>query len=189
MYAILLSNQLGKETSTIEEKELRDMKQELIEISKKGQIDPETARRLATCMDSEFKPSPIRYFCARKVIIVAGASELLSIRISGFGESFKGRQLTCSNIDNPENLEVCIVESEMVFKSAEDPDFLYVKGGETSITGPKYSNVTKDLDTLAEVLKILPKKDPDIVQIDDRTYRQTGTVYISSPIYVVILDR
>ena len=191
MYAILLSNQLGKETSTIEEKELKDMKQELelIEISKKGQIDPETARRLATCMDSEFKPSPIRYFCARKVIIVAGASELLSIRISGFGESFKGRQLTCSNIDNPENLEVCIVESEMVFKSAEDPDFLYVKGGETSITGPKYSNVTKDLDTLAEVLKILPKKDPDIVQIDNRIYRQTGTVYISSPFYVVILER
>ena len=165
------------------------MKQELIEISKKGQIDPETARRLATCMDSEFKPSPIRYFCARKVIIVAGASELLSIRISGFGESFKGRQLTCSNIDNPENLEVGMAESKMVLQSTKDPDILYVKGGETSITGPKYSDITNDLDTQAEVLKILPRRDPDIVQIDNRTYRQTGTVYISSPFYVVILYR
>lgn len=165
------------------------MKQELLEIAKQGQIDPENARRLAACIDSEFKSSPIRYFVARKVIIVAGASELLSIRISGFGESFNGRQLTCSNINNPENLEVSMAESEMVFQSTKDPYVLYVKGGETSITGPKYSDVTKDLDTPAETLKVLPRKDPDIVQIDNRIYRQTGTVYISSPFYVVILER
>ena len=168
---------------------MRKMNQELIEIAKQGQIDPETARRLAACMDSEFKHSPIRYFVSRKVIMVAGASELLSIRISGFGESFKGRQLTCSNVDNPENLEVSLAESDMVFQSCQDPDVLYVKGGETSITGPKYSDVTKDLDTPAEALKVLPRTDPDIVQIDDRIYRQTGTVYISSPFYVVILER
>jgi hypothetical protein len=168
---------------------LRTMKQELIEIAKQGQIDPETARRLAACMDAEFKHSPIRYFVSRKVIIVAGASELLSIRISGFGESFKGRQLTCSNVDNPEDLEVSLAESDMVFRSCKDPDVLYVKGGEISITGPKYSDVAKDLDTPAEVLKILPRTDPDIVQIDNRIYRQTGTVYISSPFYVVILER
>jgi hypothetical protein len=168
---------------------VRNMQQELMEIVKQGKIDQETARRLAACMDSEFKSSPIRYFGARKVIIVAGVSELLSIKISGFGELFKGRQLTCSNIDNPENLEVSMAESEMVLQSAKDPDVLYVKGGETSITSPKYSDVTKDLDISAEVLKILPRKDPDIVQIDDRIYRQTGTVYISGPFYVVILER
>ena len=140
-------------------------------------------------MDSEFKSSPIRYFSAKKVIVVAGTSELLSIRISGFGESFKGRQLTCSNIDNPENLEVSMAESGIIFQSAKDPEVLYVKGGETSITGPKYSDVAKDLDTSAEVLKVLPRKDPDIVQIDDKIYRQTGTVYISGPFYIVILER
>jgi len=140
-------------------------------------------------MSSEFKSTPSRYFGARKVIIVAGASELLSIRISGFGESFEGRQLICSNVDNPENLEVIMAECEMVLQSAKDPDVLYVKGGETSITGPKYSDVTKDLDTLAEVLEILPRKDPDIVQIDNRIYRQTGTVYIRGPFYVVIIER
>ena len=134
------------------------MKQELREIARQGQIDQETAGRLETCMDFEFKSSPIRYFGARKVIIVAGASELLSIRISGFSEPFQGRQLTCSNVDNPENLEVSMAESEMVFQSAKDPDILYVKGGETSITGPKCSYVTKDLDTRAEALKILAKK-------------------------------
>ena len=165
------------------------MKQELIEIAKQGLINPETAGRLAACIDSEFKSSPIRYFSARKVIIVAGVSEFLSIRISGFCESFKGRQLTCSNIDNPENLEISMAESEMVLQSAKDPEILYVKGGETSITGPKYSDIAKDLDNLAEALKILPRKDPDIVQIDNRIYRQTGTVYISSPFYVVILER
>lgn len=165
------------------------MMQELIEIAKYGQTDPETARRLAACMDSEFESSPIRYFGARKAIFIAGASELLSIRISGFGESFKGRQLTCSNIDNPENLEVSMAECEMVLQSARDPDVLYIKGGETSITGPKYSDVSKDLDTQAEVLKTLPRKDPDIVQIDNRIYRQTGTVYVSCPFYFVILER
>ena len=77
----------------------------------------------------------------------------------------------------------------MVLQSAKDPDVLYVKGGEPSITGPKHSDVTKDLDTRAEVLKILPRKDPDIVQLDNRIYRQTGTVYVSSPFYVVILER
>ena len=165
------------------------MKQELIEIAKQGQIDPETAGRLAECMDSEFKSSPIRYFGARKVIIIAGASELLSIRISGFGESFKGRQLKCSNVDNPENLEVVMAESGMVLQSAKDPDVLYVKDGETSITGPKYSDVARDLDTPAEVLETPPRKDPDIVQIDNRIFRQTGTVYISSPFHVIILER
>ncbi len=165
------------------------MRQELIEFASHGQIDTETARRLAACMDFEFKSSPIRYFFARKAIIVAGAGELLSIKISGFGDSFEGRQLTCSNIDNPENLEVNMAESEMVLQSARDPDILYVKGGETSITGAKYSDVTKDLDTRSEVLEILPRKDPDIVQIDDRTYRQTGTVYMSGPFYLVILER
>lgn len=165
------------------------MRQELIEIASQGQIEPETARRLAACMDFEFKSSPVRYFGARKAIIVAGTGELLSIRISGFGQSFKGRQVTCSNTDNTENLEVCMAESDMVLQSARDPDLLYVKGGETSITGPKYSDVTKDLDTRAEVLKILPRKDPDIVQIDNLIYRQTGTVYISGPSYLVILER
>ena len=95
----------------------------------------------------------------------------------------------CSNTDNPENLEVSMAESEMVFQSAKDPDILYVKGGETSITGPKFSYVAKDLDTRAEALEILPRKDPDIVQIDKRICRQTGTVYISGPFYVVILER
>ena len=165
------------------------MQQDLMEIVKQGQIDQETARRLAACMDSEFKSSPIRYFSARKVIVVAGTSELLSIRILGFGESFKGRQLTCSNIDNPENLEVSMAESEMVLQSAKDPEVLYVRGGETSITGLKCSDVAKDLDTLAEVLEILPRKDPDIVQIDDKVYRQTGTMYINCPFYVVVLER
>jgi hypothetical protein len=100
-----------------------------------------------------------------------------------------GRALTCSNVDNPENLEVSLAESDMVFQSSKDPDVLYVKGGETSITGLKYSDATKDLDTPAEVLRTLPRTDPDIVQIENRIYRQTGTVYISSPFYVVILVR
>jgi hypothetical protein len=166
-----------------------NMKQELLEIMKQGQIDLETVRRLAVCMDSKFRSSPIRYFGAKKVIVIPGNNELLSIRISGFGESFNGRQLTCSNIDNPENLEVNMAECEMVLQSAKDPEVFYVKGGETSITGTKHSDVTEDLDTSADVMKIIPRRDPDIVQIDNRVYRQTGAVHISGPSYVVFLER
>jgi hypothetical protein len=165
------------------------MIQEINEIAKQGQIDPKTARRLEECLDGDFRSSPVRYFGARKVIIVAGASELLSIRISGFGESFMGRQLICSNIDNPENLEVSMAECQMVLQSAIDPDVLYVKGGETSITGLKHSDIAKDLDAQSEVLEVISRRDPDIVQIDNRIYRQTGTVYISGPFYVAILER
>lgn len=165
------------------------MQQELREIARHMQIDQETSHRLKACLDSEFESSPIRCFDARRAIIVAGSSVLLSIRISGFGESFQGRQLTCSNIDNPENLEVSMKDCEMVLQSAKDPDIFYAKGGITTISGPKYSDVAKDLDAPAEALKILPRKDPDIVQIDKRIYRQTGTVYISGSFYVVILDR
>jgi hypothetical protein len=175
-------------TSTVRVR-VRNMKQELIEIAKQGQIDQITAKRLAACSDFEFKSSPVRYFDARKVIIVSGASELLSIRISGFGKSFKGRQLICSNIDNPEKLEVNMAESEMVLQSIKDPNVFCVKSGETSVTGPKYSEVTKDLDASAEVLKIIPRKDPDIVQIDSHIYRQTGTVFIGGPFYFVVLER
>ncbi len=165
------------------------MLQELTEIAKHVQIDQETSTRLKASMDSEFKSSPIRCYIARKAIIVAAAGAPLSIRISGFGESFKGSQLTCSNIDNPENLEVCVQESEMVLQSAKDPDILYVKGGITTISGPKYSDVAKDLDTPAEALKILPRIDPDVVQIDKKLFRQTGTVHIRGLFYVVILER
>lgn len=140
------------------------MQQELIEIVKQGQIDQEATRRLAACMNSEFKSSPIRYFSARKVVVIAGTNELLSIRISGFGESFKGRQLTCININNPENLELSMAEGGMVSQSSKDPGVLYVKDGKASITGPKYPDVAKDLDAPAEVLKTLPRKDPDIVK-------------------------
>jgi len=38
-------------------------------------------------------------------------------------------------------------------------------------------------------LKILPRRDPDIVQIDQKIFRQTGTVHISGPFYIVILER
>jgi hypothetical protein len=77
----------------------------------------------------------------------------------------------------------------MVFQSNKDPKVFYIKGGETEITGPKYSEVTKDLEPLAEVMKILPRKDPDIVKIDNRVYHQTGTVHIRGPHYFVCLER
>lgn len=165
------------------------MKQELAEIVRQGQIDREIARRLAACLDFEFRSSPIRYFSARKVIVVSGINELLSIRISGFAETSRGRQVTCCNIANPEDLEVNMAECEMVFQSAKDPEVFYLNGGQTLISGPKYSDVTKDLDTSAVVMRTLPRKDPDMVLVDNRVYRQTGTVHISGKFYVVFLER
>ena len=96
----------------MKEWQVRNMLQELMEIAKHVQIDEVASTRLEACMDSEFESSPIRCFITRKAIIVAATGAPLSIRISGFGESFEGSQLTCSNTDNPENLEVSMKDCE-----------------------------------------------------------------------------
>ena len=165
------------------------MQQELTQLRNLEEIDPETARRLQQCLGFQFVSCPIRYFRARKAIFIAAASKPLSIRISGFGELFQGERLTCCNIDNPEDLEISIDSCDLLIQSARDPDILYVKDSMASISGKKSSNLAKGLDNPAKVLQSLPKRDPDLVQIDERIFRQTGTVYIQSPFYFVILER
>lgn len=95
----------------------------------------------------------------------------------------------CCNTDNPEDLDVSMRDCQLVMQSAADPDVFYVKGGVTAITGSKHSDLTKDIDQPASTLKEIPKRDPDIVEIDGKTFRQTGTVYTQGPLYLVILER
>jgi hypothetical protein len=159
----------------------------LTKIVERGQIDPKLAKRLAACMDSKYRPASIRYVEARNMAVIAG-SELLSIMIIGFGQPFEGRQLICCNKDNPEPLETDMGNGA-VFQSIKDPDIFYVAGGQISITGLKNSDVTKDLDAPAQTLNILPKKDPDVVRIDDKEYRQTGTVCVRNAHCFVVIER
>lgn len=112
----------------------------------------------------------------------------MSIRISGFGEPFQSRQLTCCNIDNPEDLEVSMDSCEMLFFSARDPGVLYLKEGMCSVSGPKRSDLAREIDRPARLLDELPRRDPDVVRMDERTFRQTGTISIQSPFTLVILD-
>lgn len=166
-----------------------DMQGELAQFLNREKIDPEIAGRLKSCLDDVFIFSPIRYFQTRKASFIAGASsEPLTIRISGFGEPFQSRQLSCCNIDNPEDLEVIIDSCEMLFLSAKDPGILYLKGGMCSVSGPKRSDLAKELDSSARVLEELPRRDPDVVKIGERTFRQTGTISIQSSFFLVILD-
>lgn len=165
------------------------MQQKLKEIADLKNIDQENARRLESCLDSQFVSCPIRYFRARKAIFIAGASEPLSIRISGFGQPFLAKELICCNTDNPEELEVSVEYCDLFFQSAKDPDILYLNEGMTSISGPKRSELDRELDQPAQLLKALPRRDPDVVQIDGRVFRQTGTVCIRSAFYLVILER
>ena len=166
-----------------------DMPRELTQFLNREKIDPEIAERLKSCLDDVFVSSSIRYFQTRKVSFIAGAAaEPLIIRISGFGESFQARQLSCCNIDNPEDLEVIIDSCEMLFLSAKDPGILYLKGGMCSVSGPKRSDLAKELDRPARVLEELPRRDPDVVKIGERTFRQTGTIFIQSSFFLAILD-
>ncbi|GAB6267208.1 MAG: hypothetical protein STSR0001_26590 [Methanothrix sp.] len=151
-------------------------------------IDAETAKRLQSCLDCEFACSPLRYFLTRKATFLACSKKPLSIRISGFSEPFQSRQLTCCNIDNPEDLEVSMDSCEMLFLPARDPGVLYLKEGMCSVSGPKRSDLAREIDRPARLLDELPRRDPDVVRMDERTFRQTGTISIQSPFTLVILD-
>ena len=166
----------------------QDTQQELRQLPNLEGIDPETARRLQSCLDCEFACTPVRYFRTRKATFLASSIEPLSIRISGFGEPFQFRQLTCCNIDNPEDLEVSMDSCEMLFFSARDPGVLYLKEGMCSVSGPKRSDLAREIDRPARLLDELPRRDPDVVRMDERTFRQTGTISSQSPFTLVILD-
>ena len=166
----------------------QDTQQELRLLPNLEGIDAETAKRLQSCLDCEFACSPLRYFLTRKATFLACSKKPLSIRISGFSEPFQSRQLTCCNIDNPEDLEVSLDSCEMLFLSTRDPGILYLKGGMCTVSGPKRSDLAKEIDRPARVLDELPRRDPDVVRMDERTFRQTGTISIQSPFTLVILD-
>ena len=159
----------------------QDTQQELRLLPNLEGIDAETAKRLQSCLDCEFACSPLRYFLTRKATFLACSKKPLSIRISGFSEPFQSRQLTCCNIDNPEDLEVSMDSCEMLFLPARDPGILYLKGGMCSVSGPKRSDLAREIDRPARVLDELPRRDPDVVRMDERTFRQTGTISVQSP--------
>jgi hypothetical protein len=165
------------------------MKQDFTALAHMDKIDERTRQRLQPCLTSGFAPSAVRYFRARKATLLSSSSDLLSVRISGFGESFRGSQIVCCNTDNLEDLEISMTDCEQVFQSAADADIFYVKGGTTELSGLKTSSLAKDLDSPASVMKELPRRDPDIVKIDDKAYYQTGTVYVQASLYIVILER
>ena len=77
---------------------------------------------------------------------------------------------------------------EMLFLPARDPGVLYLKGGMCTISGPKRSDLAREIDRPARLLDELPRRDPDVVRMDERTFRQTGTISIQSPFTLVILD-
>ncbi len=166
----------------------QDTQQELRQLPNLEGIDAETAKRLQSCLDCEFACSPLRYFLTRKATFLACSKKPLSIRISGFSEPFQSRQLTCCNIDNPEDLEVSMDSCEMLFLPARDPGVLYLKEGMCSVSGPKRSDLAREIDRPARLLDELPRRDPDVVRMDERTFRQTGTISIQSPFTLVILD-
>ncbi|WP_461460331.1 hypothetical protein [Methanothrix sp.] len=166
----------------------QDTQQELRLLPNLEGIDAETAKRLQSCLDCEFACSPLRYFLTRKATFLACSKKPLSIRISGFSEPFQSRQLTCCNIDNPEDLEVSMDSCEMLFLPARDPGVLYLKEGMCSVSGPKRSDLAREIDRPARLLDELPRRDPDVVRMDERTFRQTGTISIQSPFTLVILD-
>jgi len=165
------------------------MQKKLAEIADRQNIDQETAGRLQSFMDFKLASCPIRYFRTRKIMILAADTIPLCIKISGFAEPFQARQLVCCNIDNPEDLDVHILSCEMLLQSEIDPGILYLKNGTSIITGLKRSDLCRELDQEARVLESLPRRDPDVVKIDQMVFRQTGTVCVHSPLYLVILER
>jgi hypothetical protein len=124
-----------------------------------------------------FNATMQRVFSARRVEIIA--PETTEVRIAGKPDSVVGNNITIENISNPEKLNIRI-EADKGDLSAKNGETLYLEKGTVSISGIKNFPPGDLLKSKKELeLKPIPVLDPDLVVVDGKEFRQTGTVRIT----------
>lgn len=122
----------------------------------------------------EFKPTEVREFRARQIGITA---KKLTLSISGREKPIQGHTLVSQNYpDNPKPLVVTITEGTVL--QSRDPRSLFIPEGKITISGEKEFPEIEKLHTTKGELRPLPVRDPDLTEINGRTFRQTGTLQI-----------
>lgn len=116
----------------------------------------------------------VREYKAQAVEIDA---EQMSVNISGRKNPVIGRHLHSENNKNQNPLEIKITEGD-VFQPVGKSGILVVPEGTISIRSEREF---KDLSLFQKregELPQLPIRDPDLTEIDGRTFRQTGTIQV-----------
>lgn len=131
----------------------------------------------------ELRPEELREFGSRMVDI---ASDKMAVDISGKNGSIEGYTLHVENKNNPIPLNIKITEGD-VFRSKSG--VLVIPKGIIEISGEKKFDDLNRFQQSKGELQPLPIRDPDLVQIDQRTFRQTGTIYVKVINAKVLISR
>lgn len=118
------------------------------------------------------KKSEQKEFEGRSIII---NTEQLTVRMGGRESSIVGFYLMSKNTTNPKPLEIVVEEGD-VFQS--DNKTFFIPQGTVSISGEKIFEALEKLKKSKGELKPLPIRDPDITEIDGKTFYQTGTLKV-----------
>lgn len=122
--------------------------------------------------EEKFKRTDDRYFESRIVQIKADSIEL---KIEGKENAATGREMRIENTDNPNPLSI-MIEDGVPTISIADENVLHVSSGDISITSEKDFEPLRELKKKKELKRKV--RDPDVVRIDGRIYRQTGTLHL-----------
>ena len=114
----------------------------------------------------------LREFNVRMADITA---DRISVEIGGRQKPVEGYSLHIENNKNPKPLKINITKGDVFEKSG----LLFIpKEGSIEISGEKEFDDLMRLEKSKGELTYLPVFDPDLVTIDQRTFKQTGTLYV-----------
>ena len=128
-------------------------------------------------------PVEQREFNVRMADITA---ESIMVEIGGRQKPVEGYSLHIENNKNPKPLKVNITKGDVFEKSG----LLFIpKEGSIEISGEKEFDDLKRLEKSKGELTYMPVFDPDLVTIDQRTFKQTGTLYVKVTNARIVLNR
>ena len=127
---------------------------------------------IKTIQDKQLIPVELREFNVRMADITA---DQISVEIGGRQKPVEGYSLHIENNNNPKPLKINITKGEVFEKSG----MLFIpKKGSIEISGEKEFDDLMRLEKSKGELTYLPVFDPDLVIVDQRTFKQTGTLYV-----------
>lgn len=138
-------------------------------IEVKEMVTPEEKNLISEKM---LTPVELREFNVRAADITA---DRIMIEIGGRQKPVEGYSLHIENNKNPKPLKINITKGDVFERSG----LLFIpKEATIEISGEKEFDDLMRLEKSKGELTYLPVFDPDLVTIDQRTFKQTGTLYV-----------
>jgi hypothetical protein len=126
----------------------------------------------------EFAVTMQRVFSTRRVEIIA--PETAEVSIPGRANAVTGIEITAENIANPQKLDIKI-EADKGDLQAQNEETLFLKKGTIVVTGLKKFRPEEQLKARKELARIpepVRTRDPDLLTVDGREFRQVGTIRV-----------